>query len=65
VVQQHCNTLQHTTSQVRYLGRKSGEMTPLRRLNDLQFINGKVYSNIWEADRIAIVGTCDMTRSYV
>jgi len=40
---------------VRYLGRKSGEMTPLRRLNDLQYIDGKVYSNIWEADRIAVI----------
>jgi hypothetical protein len=29
---------------VRYLGRKSGEMTPLRRLNALQYIDGKVYA---------------------
>jgi len=40
---------------VRYLGRKSGEMTPLRRINDLQYIDGKVYANIWEADRLAVI----------
>jgi glutamine cyclotransferase len=40
---------------VKYLGRKSGEMTPLRRLNDLQYINGKIWANIWETDRIAVI----------
>lgn len=40
---------------VKYLGRKSGEMTPLRRLNDLQYINGKIWANIWETDRVAVI----------
>ncbi|EKX36245.1 hypothetical protein GUITHDRAFT_145929 [Guillardia theta CCMP2712] len=40
---------------VRYLAKRSGEMTPLRRLNDLQWVKGKVFSNIWEADRIAVI----------
>ena len=31
---------------VRYLGRKSGEMTPLRRINDLQFVKGKVHMHV-------------------
>lgn len=40
---------------VRYLGKKSGEMQPLRRLNDLQYIDGKIWSNIWETDRLAVI----------
>lgn len=40
---------------VRYLGRKSGEMTPLRRINDLQFVKGKIYANIWETERLAVI----------
>ena len=37
------------------VGIPQGEMTPLRRINDLQHIDGKVYANIWEADRLAVI----------
>jgi len=40
---------------VRYLGKKTGVMTPLRRLNDLQWVKGKIYANVWEFDRVAVI----------
>lgn len=40
---------------VTHLGKKSGVMMPLRRLNDLTYVKGKVYANIWEFDRIAVI----------
>jgi glutamine cyclotransferase len=40
---------------VKYLERKSGEMTPLRHLNDLQYINGKIWANIWKTNRVAVI----------
>ena len=29
--------------------------TPVTRINELEYINGKVYANIWRTDRIAII----------
>mmetsp|Transcript_30770 Transcript_30770/g.77533 ORF Transcript_30770/g.77533 Transcript_30770/m.77533 type:complete len:400 (-) Transcript_30770:95-1294(-) len=49
-------TLQETrTLVVRSKGFKSGQMAPLRRLNDLQWVKGDIYANIWESDRIAVI----------
>ena len=42
---------------MRYLGRKSGEMTPLRRLNALQYIDGKVYA-FWGDGGVLVVCVC-------
>lgn len=36
---------------------------PVQRLNELEYINGKVYANVWQTDRIAIIdpATGDVT----
>ncbi|UCH80096.1 MAG: glutaminyl-peptide cyclotransferase [Nitrospiraceae bacterium] len=31
------------------------DSTPVRRLNELEFIKGKIYANIWKTDRIAVI----------
>jgi len=28
---------------------------PVSRLNELEYVNGKVYANVWQTDRIAII----------
>jgi len=40
---------------VEFLGSKSGKMMPLRRLNDLQYINGKIWANIWKSNLVAVI----------
>ena len=40
---------------VEYLGSKSGKMMPLRLINDLQYINGKIWANIWKKNIIAVI----------
>jgi len=32
---------------------------PLDRLNELEFVRGRIYANIWETDRIAIIDPAD------
>ena len=29
--------------------------TPINKLNELEYINGKIYANIWKTDNIAII----------
>jgi glutamine cyclotransferase len=33
--------------------------TPVERLNELEFVNGMVYANVWRTDRIAIIDPTD------
>jgi len=40
---------------VRYLGKRTGELMKLSRLNDLQWWKGRILANIWELDRLAVI----------
>ena len=35
------------------------EATPVTQLNELEFIDGLVYANVWKTDRIAIINPGD------
>ncbi len=44
---------------VEYYVNVHDETTPVERLNELEFIDGMVYANVWQTDRIAIIDPAD------
>jgi glutaminyl-peptide cyclotransferase len=47
-----------TFDQVRQITVRDG-MTPVRDLNELEWIKGEIYANIWHSDRIARISPAD------
>jgi len=43
------------TFKVEYYVNVHDKATPVEGINELEFINGKVYANVWQTDRIAII----------
>jgi len=47
-----------TFDQTRQITVRDG-MTPIRNLNELEYIKGEIYANIWHSDRIARISPAD------
>ncbi|TWI63631.1 glutamine cyclotransferase [Pseudoduganella lurida] len=50
---QYLRVLDPETLQVTRRIRVSAEGTPVTQLNELEFVNGEIFANIWQTDRIA------------
>jgi glutamine cyclotransferase len=49
---------QDTFDQTRQITVRDG-MTPVRELNELEFVKGEIYANVWHSDRIARISPKD------
>ena len=45
-------TLRRTLEETGRLPVRDGD-TPVSRLNELEYVNGEVYANVWKTDRVA------------